>query len=117
MGVHHKTDRRVWRNINYSLASTGVLQDFVLLHLQQGHDVMCSRMGIQPNLFMSSNGGSFDDALFTLYWGSLLIGKWIPELPPFSPYFPPSKARNIYVDYYTSESGALIVNWARVQYL
>lgn len=106
---HHKTDRRR-DSIVYRIPD-GVLTDFLLLHIKQGHPAMEQQLGRQPLLFMSGWGQPFNDATFCQSWYIVLGGKWLPGLQSFTPHFAPSKGRNIYVEHVTGVTGFAPDTW------
>lgn len=106
---HHKTDRRR-DSIVYRIPD-GVLTEFLLLHLQQGHKALEQELGRQPACFMSGYGQQFSDPTFCQVWYVILAGKWLPGLRRFNPAFAPSKGRNIYVEHVTSVTGFAPETW------
>jgi hypothetical protein len=117
---HHKNDRRsgvVSMTITYALPADALTR-LMAVHIREGHQLLRAlHRKRQPRLFMSNTGLEFadpklGDLRFDVWWKAFFHGK----LGPASlmqrqagagavPYFPPSKGRNIFVEYYMATTG------------
>ena len=92
----------------------GTLVKLFLAHIGQGHNVLTMdsatwRAGkaTPPNLFVSRDGRAFSNATLVHYWSGLMAK--VDTLG--QSYFPPSLARTMFVEEYTSAHGADPSTW------
>ena len=77
----------------------GLLKKLLLAHIIGGRQLMTLERAVPSNrLFVNDRGRPFNDSTFDHYWQ-----KAMTTAAPFGlKYFPPSKARTIFVEEYTS---------------
>lgn len=107
---HHKMDRSKPINITYVLPP-GQLTDLLLLHINEGHDVMTKKFGRQPCLFMNRLGEEFSDQTFCVWWKRVLSAKYY-GIHGFTPYFAANFGRRIFCEWYTAVSGYAAEEWS-----
>jgi hypothetical protein len=99
--VHSKNDRRPANApLEYTLPR-GPLTKLVMAHVAEGHKLLTlEREDYMLRLFVTKQGKEFNDVTFCQFWETLMSGtaKGIK-------YFPPSMARTVFVEDYTSEYG------------
>jgi hypothetical protein len=107
--VHGKNDRRPGHApLEYTLP-TGPLSKLMLAHIAEGHgQLVLERPDRMLNLFVTRQGAAFNDATFVHFWRTLMGATSLPE---GLAYFPPSLARTVFVEDYTSEFGVEPDGW------
>jgi hypothetical protein len=112
---HHKTERRQGGRVLTYMVPEGPLTHLMLIHIKEGHAVLCDNMGReQPLLFMTRAGNGFDDVTFPQWWASFFDSPWGP--PSDVTYFPPNKGRTIFVEHYMSTTGNHPEEWEGAAY-
>ena len=91
---HHKNTWRGAQPIDFMIP-LGDLSDFLLIHNDQGHDLITEA----ENMFASGSGAKFNDSTFCTFFRSTCL-----KGAPFPP-FPPSWARHIFVQEYCGVFG------------
>lgn len=110
--VHGKNDRRACRanyQINFDVPD-GSLHRLLLAHITEGHGIMViEKPDDEPirRLFLSNSKLPFNDVTFVHYWKAAMSSAKEYGLP----YFPPSAARTVFVEDYTSANGMEPENW------
>jgi hypothetical protein len=99
--VHSKNDRRRSNSpLEYTLPR-GPLSKLVLAHVKEGHKLLTlEREDSMLRLFVTKQGKEFNDATFCQFWETLMS-----STASGMKYFPPSLARTVFVEDYTSEYG------------
>jgi hypothetical protein len=93
----------------------GPLANLLLLHIKEGHSVLCESIGKdQPLLFMTRAGNGFDDVTFPQWWASFFDSQWGP--PSDVTYFPPNKGRTLFVKHYMATTGNHPEDWEGAAY-
>lgn len=112
---HHKTERRQGGRVLTYLVPEGPLTQLMLIHIKEGHTVLCDSVGKeQPLLFMTRAGNAYDDVTFPQWWGKLFDGPWGP--PTDVTYFPPNKGRTLFVEHYMATTGNHPEEWEGAAY-
>lgn len=104
--VHGKNDRRQCKemyNVSFTIPE-GSLTKLLLAHIFQGQHLLTHHLPEpEHHMFVRKSGSPFTDAVFTQYWGKLMgYANRKHQLA----YFPPSLARTIFVEDYTSVYGS-----------
>ena len=105
---HGKNDRRASAaayRISFQVPA-GPLSRLLLAHVRYGHLLLTQENpdAASGRLFVLDSGKAFDDSTFVQYWSKAMrqtAGKF--NLP----YFPPSKARTMFVEAYTEQNGGM----------
>ena len=108
--MHGKNDRRAAAD-NYRFAADlppGDLTSLLLIHIKAGRAVLTLEQAddddsAEDRLFVSRAGIAFSNATFTQYWGKVM-GRALQTHG--ITYFPPSKARTIFVEAYLQAHAA-----------
>ncbi len=103
--VHSKNDRRRSNApLEYTLPR-GPLSKLMLAHVEEGHKLLTlEREDSMLRLFTTKQGKEFNDVTFCQFWETLVKGSGMK-------YFPPSMARTVFVEDYTSEYGVEPEMW------
>lgn len=102
---HGKNDRREKKE-QYKVDVAfprGVVSKLWAVHLGVGQQLLTHHLPFeQPRVFVSKPGNAFSDVTFTHYWERLMHDA---EGEFDLHYFPPSMARTIFIEHYTSKHG------------
>jgi hypothetical protein len=105
---HGKNDRRP-SSSEYCLSfkvPESLLCRLLLAHIRYGHPILTQLSNAvgRSRLFVTGSGNAFSDATFVQYWTSAM------KNTAFTfglDYFPPSKARTVFVEAYTEQNGGM----------
>ena len=112
---HHKTERRQGGRVLTYMVPEGPLSQLLLLHIKEGHQMLCESVGRdQPLLFMTRAGNGFDDVTFPQWWASFFDSQWGP--PSDVTYFPPNKGRTLFVEHFMATTGNHPEDWEGAAY-
>ena len=99
--VHGKNDRRMTRQdfqIRFDLPASD-LAKLLLAHIKAGRRILTLEdPSPSHRLFVNDQGKPFNDSTFVQYWGKSMV----TARPYGLKYYPPSRARTIFVEEYTA---------------
>jgi hypothetical protein len=103
--VHTKNQNRGSNRVLKYNIPKGNISKLLLAHIEEGHSVLTMHSPhIVAELFTTNAGSPFADCSFTQYWETLM--KKCPVAISLQiRYFPPSTARSMFVEHYTSAHG------------